>query len=72
MAAFAGGCCRIRALTLSAKLALEGKCETGLKAFNTASIVSSFVGSPTAISSFVSLWKLMLGVSFSPNIFQPV
>src|SRR6185436_20864526 len=39
---------------------------------NTALIVSSLFGSPTAINSFVSLWKLMAGVSLSPNIFQPV
>src|SRR6266550_9211334 len=43
-----------------------------VRAPNTALIICSLFGSPTAINSFVSLWKLMAGVSLSPSIFQPV
>ncbi len=35
-------------------------------------MVSSLLGSPTAINSFVSLWKLIVGGEVSPSIFQPV
>ena len=44
----------------------------GSKALSTASMICNLLGSPTAINSFVSLWKLMAGSWFSPNILAPV